>query len=250
MVCTHRGSLASHAARRAALPYDASADVTGVAVFGVWDAVCALLAGSRAAMLPVGALRGGGVTLARAMLAARVTRAMLTPSLAVLLLAADAAGAAGVGLPAKTNADAMWEDRRPGRGRGVLATLRVIVLCGEVAPTSLVRALLAALIAPGAKLANLYSLSEAHDVALEPDLAAAIAAPVRAGIPCDPAPLSGAPISVPCGLPYAHVALLILDANGVQVTESNTAGWLHLGGAGLAAGYLVRAMGGWLEFGP
>lgn len=60
VVCTHRGSLASHAARAAALPYDcdlrlpASVDVTGAAVFGVWDAVCALLAGSRACMLPVG----------------------------------------------------------------------------------------------------------------------------------------------------------------------------------------------------
>lgn len=60
VVCTHRGSVASHAARAAALPYDcdlrhpACVDVTGALVFGVWDAVCALLAGSRASMLPVG----------------------------------------------------------------------------------------------------------------------------------------------------------------------------------------------------
>lgn len=54
----------SHAARAAALPYnttddDDDADVTGVCVFGVWDAVCALLAGSRASMLPVGGVRVG-----------------------------------------------------------------------------------------------------------------------------------------------------------------------------------------------
>ena len=64
VVCSHRGSMYSHAARAAALPYnttddDDDADVTGVCVFGVWDAVCALLAGSRASMLPVGGVRVG-----------------------------------------------------------------------------------------------------------------------------------------------------------------------------------------------
>lgn len=68
VVCSHRGSMYSHAARTAALPYkttvcsdlvndDDAVDVTGVCVFGVWDAVCALLAGSRASMLPVGGVR-------------------------------------------------------------------------------------------------------------------------------------------------------------------------------------------------
>ena len=46
----------------------------------------------------------------------------------------------------------------------MLANLRVTVLCGEVASASLVVAALSKLTAPGAKLANLYSLSEAHDV--------------------------------------------------------------------------------------
>jgi len=35
VVCTHAGSLLSHAARAVALPFEAG-DVTGVVVFGIW----------------------------------------------------------------------------------------------------------------------------------------------------------------------------------------------------------------------
>ena len=43
VLCDHRGSILSHAARAGVVPFTPD-DITGVLVFGVWDAVCALLA--------------------------------------------------------------------------------------------------------------------------------------------------------------------------------------------------------------
>ena len=144
--------------------------------------------------------------MARAMLAARVTRTMLTPSIAALLLAADS--------PVGRVAESL----------GVFATLRVTVLCGELASTSLVRSLLAAHTRPGAKLANLYSISEAHDVALEPDLAVAVKA---LDVLTSPTSKSGS--FIPCGSPYSHVNILIADDEGKRLTSPDTPGWLHIG---------------------
>lgn len=197
-----------------------------------------------------GALLGGGATLAGAMLAARVTRTMLTPSMAALLLTAERD--CPLPLPRATGV-VVGGGGGGGVGGGLLATLRVTVLCGEVASTSLVRSLLAALTAPGAKLANLYSTSEAHDVALEPDLGAALASPASADVASFPqsAPPSSSPSRdmsrsrvIPCGVPYAHVDVLLLDDDGARaVTTPDTPGWLHIGGVAgqLAAGYLGRS---------
>ena len=161
VVCAHRGSLASHAARAATHPYVAD-DVTGVCVFGVWDAVCALLAGSKVAMLPPESITDGGDVLGRYLCDNKVTRTMLTPSLAELLVAAAA------------HAESV-------HAREALDAMRVVVLCGETPRSGLVDALLSSQpdetdeeYSKSRVVANLYSVSEAHDVALERNLGSAV----------------------------------------------------------------------------
>jgi acyl-CoA synthetase (AMP-forming)/AMP-acid ligase II len=210
VVCAHRGSLASHAARTATHPYVAD-DVTGVCVFGVWDAVCALLAGSKVAMLPPGSITDGGDVLGRYLCDNKVTRTMLTPSLAELLVAAAA------------HAESV-------HAREALDVMRVVVLCGETPRVGLVDALLSS--QPDETdeeysnsprvVANLYSVSEAHDVALERNLGSA----VQEGL------------TSTCGVPYGHVHLAIADDDGCVLTEAESEGWLHIAGDGVASGYL------------
>ena len=209
VVCAHRGSLASHAARAATHPYVAD-DVTGVCVFGVWDAVCALLAGSKVAMLPPESITDGGDALGRYLRDNKVTRTMLTPSLAELLVAAAA------------HAESV-------HAREALDAMRVLVLCGETPRVGLVDALLSSQpdetnqkYSNSRVVANLYSVSEAHDVALERDLGSA----VQEGR------------TSTCGVPYGHVHLAIADDDGCVLTEAESEGWLHLAGDGVASGYL------------
>ena len=209
VVCAHRGSLASHAARAAQHPYVAD-DVTGVCVFGVWDAVCALLAGSKVAMLPPESITKGGDVLGRYLCDNKVTRTMLTPSLAELLVAAAA------------HAESI-------HAREALDAMRVVVLCGETPRVGLVDALLSSQrdetdeeYSNSRVVANLYSISEAHDVALEPNLGSAV---------------QEGHIST-CGVPYGHVHLAIADDDGCVLTEAESEGWLHIAGDGVASGYL------------
>ena len=209
VVCAHRGSLASHAARAATHPYVAD-DVTGVCVFGVWDAVCALLAGSKVAMLPPESITDGGDVLGRYLCDNEVTRTMLTPSLAELLVAAAA------------HAESV-------HAREALDAMRVLVLCGETPRVGLVDALLSSQRdetnqkdSKSRVVANLYSVSEAHDVALERNLGSA----VQEGL------------TSTCGVPYGHVHLAIADDDGCVLTESESEGWLHIAGDGVASGYL------------
>jgi acyl-CoA synthetase (AMP-forming)/AMP-acid ligase II len=178
-------------------------------VFGVWDAVCALLAGSKVAMLPPESINGGGDALGRYLCDNKVTRTMLTPSLAELLVAA----AAHAESPARDALDAM----------------RVVVLCGETPRVGLVDALLSSQpdetdeeYSNSRVVANLYSVSEAHDVALERNLGSA----VQEGF------------TSTCGVPYGHVHLAIADDDGCVLTEPESEGWLHLAGDGVASGYL------------
>ena len=208
VVCAHRGSLASHAARAAQHPYVAD-DVTGVCVFGVWDAVCALLVGSKVAMLPPESITKGGDVLGRYLCDNKVTRTMLTPSLAELLVAA-AAYAESI------------------HAREALDAMRVVVLCGETPRVGLVDALLSSQrdetdeeYSNSRVVANLYSVSEAHDVALERNLR-----DVQEGL------------TSTCGVPYGHVHLAIADDDGCVLAESESEGWLHIAGDGVASGYL------------
>ena len=131
-------------------------------MFGVWDAVCALLAGSKVAMLPLESITNGGDVLGRYLCDNKVTRTMLTPSLAELLVAA-AAHTASV------------------HAREALDAMGVVVLCGETPRVGLVDALLSSQpdernqkYSKSRVVANLYSLSEAHDVALERNLGSAV----------------------------------------------------------------------------
>ena len=62
--------------------------------------------------------------------------------------------------------------------------------------------------------ANLYSLSEAHDVALERNLGSAA---------------QEGHVST-CGVPYGHVHLAIADDDGCVLAESESEGWLHIAG--------------------
>lgn len=210
VVCAHRGSLASHAARAATHPYVAD-DVTGVCVFGVWDAVCALLAGSKVAMLPPESITDGGDVLGRYLCDNKVTRTMLTPSLAELLVAAAA------------HAESV-------HAREALDAMRVVVLCGETPRVGLVDALLSSQpdetdeeYSKSRVVANLYSVSEAHDVALEPNLESAV---------------QEGHAYATCGVPYGHVHLAIADDDGCVLTEAESEGWLHIAGDGVASGYL------------
>ena len=128
----------------------------------MWDAVCALLAGSKVAMLPPESITDGGDVLGRYLCDNKVTRTMLTPSLAELLVAAAA------------HAESV-------HAREALDAMRVVVLCGETPRVGLVDALLSSQpdetdeeYSKSRVVANLYSVSEAHDVALEPNLESAV----------------------------------------------------------------------------
>ena len=244
VLCDHRGSILSHAARAAAMPF-APDDITGVVVFGVWDAVCALLAGSPVAMLPGGVLREGAEATARAMVDARATRVTLTPSLAALLVAEaedeqTAEREERESSESSADADRTYARAAPGSSRRfasrALRNLRAATLCGEsVSPT--LAASLRGKLRQGATLANLYSLSEAHDVALETEDAAG----------------NG------CGAPYPHVMVRVAGHRAIDdesdffpspsfrnedefqsesESESESEGYLYLGGPALALGYL------------
>ena len=234
VLCDHRGSILSHAARAAAMPFTPD-DITGVLVFGVWDAVCALLAGSSVAMLPGGVLRQGAEATARAMVDADATRVTLTPSLAALLVAQAEDEQTTTEREGETSAECREASGSSRRfAIRALRNLRAATLCGESVSPALA-ASLRGKIREGATLANLYSLSEAHDVALETEDAA-----------------GGG-----CGAPYPHVTVRVADRPDFCVKESRardffqprefasssespscTSGYLYLGGPALALGYL------------
>ncbi|CAE8638009.1 unnamed protein product [Polarella glacialis] len=141
VLCDHRGSLLSHAAR---VPSSGGARF-GCAVFGVWDAVAAHLAscdgghGGVAVMLPDAALRDPE-HLAALIATNDINRMLLTPTLLDSLLSCAASQAA-------------------------LSLLDSITLCGELPSRSLVsRAKI--LLPESVQLINLYSSCEAHDIAL------------------------------------------------------------------------------------
>ena len=234
VLCDHRGSILSHAARAAAMPFTPD-DITGVLVFGVWDAVCALLAGSSVAMLPGGVLREGAEATARAMVDANATRVTLTPSLAALLVAQAEDEQTTTEREGETSAECREASGSSRRfAIRALRNLRAATLCGESVSPALA-ASLRGKIREGATLANLYSLSEAHDVALETEDAA-----------------GGG-----CGAPYPHVTVRVADVPDFCVKESRardffqprefasssespscTSGYVYLGGPALALGYL------------
>ena len=133
---------------------------------------------------------------------------MLTPSLAELLVAAAA------------HAESV-------HAREALDAMRVLVLCGETPRSGLVDALLSSQpdetdeeYSKNRVVANLYSLSEAHDVALERNLGSAA---------------QEGHVST-CGVPYGHVHLAIADDDGCVLAESESEGWLHIAGDGVAGG--------------
>ncbi len=132
----HVGSMLSHAWRARLWPYQPG-DVVGCNVFGIWDVVPALLHGVPVVMLRDQALRDPE-ELAAAIVRHGINRLMLTPTLLDACLAD--AGA-----------------------RDALTRLRRIVLCGEPVTRSLAER--ARILLPEAGLADLYSISECHDVA-------------------------------------------------------------------------------------
>jgi len=133
----HVGSMLSHDWRSRLWPYDPARDVVGCNVFGIWDAVPALCRGIPVVMIGDATLREPAA-LAASIVRYSITRLMLTPTLLDACLADEDA------------ADA-------------LRRLRRLVLCGEPVMTSLAARAREAL--PRVQLANLYSLSECHDVA-------------------------------------------------------------------------------------
>ena len=137
VVTDHVGSVLSHAWRARLWPYDPACDVVGCNIFGIWDLVPALLHGVPAVMLADATLRDP-FALADAVVRQGITRLMITPTLLDACLACPGAVSA-------------------------LRRLRLIVLCGEAVTAPLLARILECL--PDTQCANLYSLSECHDVA-------------------------------------------------------------------------------------
>jgi thioester reductase-like protein/acyl-CoA synthetase (AMP-forming)/AMP-acid ligase II len=209
LACAHGGSLASHAWRTALCPYSPD-DVTAANVFGIWDAAAALLAGTAVAPLRDALVRGGGGgggALGGALLRCGATRVMLTPTLAAALL-------------------------RDPLGAAALRALRLLTLCGEPAGAPLLAALRQAM-RPEAVLLNLYSLSEAHDVAAERITSGG--GDGDAGADAD-----GAPVGVTCGFvaPFACVHVLRPDGS---VATAGERGAVWLSGTALAAGHVTQS---------
>ncbi|MCK2215701.1 amino acid adenylation domain-containing protein [Actinomadura sp. ATCC 31491] len=107
-------------------------------------------------------------------------------------------------------------------GAAGCGSLRRVICSGEELPADLARRCLAAL--PAAELHNLYGPTEA-------------AVDVSAWH-CTPDALAGL-ARVPIGGPIANTALYVLDA-ALRPAPVGVPGELHIGGAGLATGYLNR----------
>lgn len=135
VVCDHFGSLYSHAHRNNILKLDKHNDVVGCSLFGIWDVAAALLVGAPVVMIPY-EITQSPAQLAKVIERSGITRIMLTPSLASQVC------------PLTCN-----------------SALREVTLCGEQVNASLVNTILQSLGSRG-RVLNLYSISEAHDVAL------------------------------------------------------------------------------------
>eukprot|EP00325_Prymnesiales_sp_UTEX-LB-985_P001567 CAMPEP_0174705992 /NCGR_PEP_ID=MMETSP1094-20130205/9007_1 /TAXON_ID=156173 /ORGANISM="Chrysochromulina brevifilum, Strain UTEX LB 985" /LENGTH=1408 /DNA_ID=CAMNT_0015904217 /DNA_START=132 /DNA_END=4358 /DNA_ORIENTATION=+ len=147
ITCPHRGSVFSYSHRMFAMPYASDgSDREGVNVFFVWEMLRPLLAGATLVVIPDSTIYDPPA-LASFLKANRVTRQLYTPSLLEALL--DWSGDS--------------EERRQALSEG-FASMRVIVLCGEVVTVELRSRLLA--LAPHVTLLNLYSVSECHDVSM------------------------------------------------------------------------------------
>ncbi|GBG25246.1 GDP-Man:Man3GlcNAc2-PP-Dol alpha-1,2-mannosyltransferase [Hondaea fermentalgiana] len=137
VMCDHLGSLYSHEHRNSVLK-PREDDIMGAALFGIWDVAATLLCGGATVMLP-SAICKSPRDLATAIEESGVTRIMLTPSLAAQVC--------------------------PLLRNSASSSLREVTLCGEKASADLVRRILSDL-GPCGSVVNLYSLSEAHDVAM------------------------------------------------------------------------------------
>jgi len=100
-----------------------------------------------------------------------------------------------------------------------LPTLQVLVTAGEACPPELVRRW-----APGRRFFNAYGPSEAT-----------VCATLHA---CSPGEADGA-TAIPIGQPIAHTQVHVLDAQG-RPAPIGVAGEIHIGGLGVALGYLNR----------
>ncbi len=136
VVTDHVGSMLSHRWRMRRWAFVAG-DVVGCNIFGVWDVVPALLQGVPLVLLADATLRDPAA-LADAINRYGITRIMMTPTLLDACLTVA--------------------ETRPALGR-----LRQITLCGEPVTAALVARLRESLRA--VRIADLYSLSECHDVA-------------------------------------------------------------------------------------
>jgi non-ribosomal peptide synthetase component F len=190
VLTNHVGSLLSHAWRSRLWPYDPNRDVVGCNLFGIWDVVPALCHGIPVVMLDDATMRDPAA-LGAAIIRYAVTRLMLTPTLLDACLA--------------------FED-----GIDALRRLQRIVLCGEPVAAVLMARAWEAL--PGVSIANLYSLSECHDVAggeLRPGER------ITSGRVAD----------------FAEVHITAPEDRG-RASPRGRAGRVIIGGAALAAGYL------------
>lgn len=193
VVTDHVGSMLSHRWRSALWPYDAGNDVVGCNIFGIWDLVPALLQRVPVVMLQDATLRDPSA-LAGAVMRYGLTRLMLTPTLL----------------------DACLEIAET---LTALARLRLIVLCGEMVTTPLMERAWQRL--PGVQFANLYSLSECHDVA--------------AGTLTPDRPTSAGGIA-----PFAELHVVDPDDHG-RLMQTGEVGRVLVGGHALARGYLDDA---------
>ncbi|XP_063239696.1 uncharacterized protein LOC134540730 [Bacillus rossius redtenbacheri] len=188
----HRGAVFSYHWRHLAYPYQPD-DREACNVFFVWECLRPLLKGIPLYIIPDDVIYDPP-KLTSFLKRHGITRMLFTPSLLQTVLDSK-----GVDLEES------------------FKTMRQVWLCGEVVTAALRDHALATL--PRAcRLLNLYSVSEAHDVAAA-DLAA-----------------SRGP-SCPAGRPLPGVRLLVLDGD-MRPLPAGATGEVFVGGPGLATGYL------------
>ncbi|RDD46798.1 Linear gramicidin synthase subunit D [Trichoplax sp. H2] len=197
--CPHRGAVFSYTKRFLFYPFEDN-DRVACNVFFVWELLRPLLKGITLYIIP-NAIIYDPVLLSQFIYKHRITRILFTPSLLEAML-----DCSGIDF------------------KKTLSSLRIIMLCGEVVATALRNRCVRVL--PNAKLVNLYSTSESHDMAM-----AELSGPYGA--------IDKNRKFCPIGKPYDEVHVLILD-DDLKQQPVGVYGEIYVGGPTLARGYLKR----------
>ncbi|KAK0418948.1 hypothetical protein QR680_013867 [Steinernema hermaphroditum] len=197
--CPHRGAVLSYKYRFDNYPYEED-DIVACNVFFVWEMFRPILQGVKMCIIPDDVIYDP-YPLCKFLEENRVTRMLFTPSLLETVLDTQSR---------ETIAAAFKH-------------FRVIWLCGEVVTCALLKRTMEVL--PNVQVANLYSISECHDVSVE-DLTKFHKSGVERKY-------------APAGTLIPGVKVAILDGN-LKKVPIGVPGEIYVGGPTLAIGYLNR----------